>query len=119
MCAKEIDLLGVFSFNLLYDAYRHSRKGKRNAINAMCFETDLIGNFAGLQNQLMEGSYQPSRSACINTNNAKLREIVAADFSDRVVHHYLVPRLQKFTRTIQQAEAIGRWYLQLDIRSFL
>jgi len=93
--AKENDQMGVFSFKSLYNAYLSCRKGKRNTINTLRFEADLLGNLARLQRELVTQSYQPSRSVCFYTDKPKLREIVAADFADRVVHHCLVPKLEK------------------------
>ena len=37
----------------------------------------------------------PSRSVCFVLKQPKLREIFAADFRDRVVHHVLVDALEK------------------------
>ena len=91
-------------------------------------------------------TYTPSRSVCFVTQRPKLREIFAADFRDRVVHHVLVDFLeaiwepifihdsyacctgkgvhagvQRLQTFIRQATANGTrpaWYLQLDIRNF-
>jgi hypothetical protein len=43
---------------------------------------------------LQDRSYAPSRSLCFVARQPKAREIHAADFLDRVVHHVLVPRLE-------------------------
>jgi hypothetical protein len=40
-------------------------------------------------------SYKPNRSVCFFVKHPKLREVFAADFADRVVHHILVRHLEK------------------------
>jgi RNA-directed DNA polymerase len=94
-CAEDNDQSGVFSFRSLYDAYLNCRRHKRNANNTLKFEADLLGNLTNLQQQLISGCYRPSRSVCFYTTKPKLREIIAADFRDRVVHHCLVSHLEK------------------------
>ncbi len=40
--------------------------------------------------------YVPDRSITFIVNNPDLREIFAADFRDRVVHHWLIDKLNSF-----------------------
>lgn len=144
MCAAESDRL--YSFRSLYDAYASCRRRKRNTINALRFESSLLDNLVSLGETLAEGSYKPSRSVCFVAKQPKHREIFAADFRDRVVHHLLVPqiekifepkfihdsyacrkdkgthaavaRLQSFMNRITKGGRITAWFMQLDIRSF-
>jgi retron-type reverse transcriptase len=139
--------MGLFSFAALYQAYLVCRRRKRQTRNTQRFEQYLLDNLFDLQEQLSSACYQPSRSVCFVVTRPKLREIFAADFRDRVVHHLLVPRLeaiyepkfisdsyacrqgkgahaavdrlqQLMKAAISRAKGRRVWFLQLDIRSF-
>lgn len=137
---------GIFSFRSLYDAYITCRRGKRNTINALRFEVKLLENIYSLSESLSNGNYKPSRFVCFITHKPKFREIFAADFRDRVVHHLLfhrlegifepkfiydsfacrkkkgthaaVKRLKSFMNRVTRGGRISAWFMQLDIRSF-
>ena len=79
----------------LHTSWRRCRRMKRNTVNAVKFEFHAELNLLELADELATGSYRPSRSIRFAVDRPKLREIVAADFRDRVVHHYLVERLEK------------------------
>jgi len=82
-------------FAELYQSYLRCRKNKRNTINALLFESNVEDNLYSLAEELSSGSYHPACSIRFVVDRPKLREIVAADFRDRVVHHYLVERLER------------------------
>jgi retron-type reverse transcriptase len=84
----------VFSFENLYASYLKCRKGKRNTINALRFEINAEENLLKLSEELENKTYQPIRSVCFIVERPKMREIIAADFRDRVVHHALIERLE-------------------------
>ena len=136
----------VFSFAALLRHYRRCRRNKRNSANALAFALDAEAKLLMLQGELRARTYQPGRSVCFITEGPKPREVFAADFRDRIVHHLLVAhqervfepmfihdsyarrvgkgtlaasnRLMEFLR---QASANGRrpaWALKLDIASF-
>lgn len=77
----------------LYEAYREARKNKRNTRSQLQFELNLEANLVGLAKELKNKSYQVGRSSCFVVFNPVQREIFAADFRDRVVHHFLVRRV--------------------------
>jgi len=136
----------LLSFSSLYAAYLDCRKRKRGTLNALRFEYRLLVNLFQLAQEIQQGTYQPSRSVCFVTTKPKTREIFAADFRDRIVHHLVVRelekiyepkfiydsyasrpdkgthaavrRLQKFMLQATRNRKISAWYLQLDIRSF-
>jgi RNA-directed DNA polymerase len=83
-----------FSFEALYASYRKCRRNKRRTINALKFEIDAEENLFNLEQELLSRTYRPSRSVCFVVEKPKMREIVAADFRDRVVHHLLVEQLE-------------------------
>ncbi len=92
---SESDYSGLFSFASLFDAYMACRKRKRNTTNALRFEINVLDNIFSLSDELIKGEYKPSRSVCFVTGKPKLREIFAADFRDRVVHHLLVSKMEE------------------------
>lgn len=71
----------------LYKAYRSSRRGKRNSHSQLQFELCLEEELVNLRNELWDRQYQPSSSICFVIHDPKQREIFAASFRDRVVHH--------------------------------
>lgn len=56
---------------------------------------DKRADLLALREELVERRYRPGRSVCFVTTRPKLREIFAADFRDRVVHHLLVDHLER------------------------
>ena len=82
--------MSVFSFSNLLTAYYQCRKNKRRTINAVKFEINFETKLLRLEKELQEKNYRPGCSICFVVTNPKVREIFAADFRDRVVHHLLV-----------------------------
>jgi len=131
----------MFSFKNIYASYMECRKNKRNTHNALEFEMDLMQNLWELHYELNERTYKIGRSICFLTSSPKLREVFAADFRDRIVHHILVRELDKLYepkfisdvynnrkekgihKAMQKAQSYmnasyGGYYLQLDIKGF-
>ncbi len=77
----------------LFAAYYACRRNKRNTVNALVFERHLESNLFRLHGELMEGRYRPGRSLAFIIRRPVQREVFAADFRDRVVHHFLIGRL--------------------------
>jgi retron-type reverse transcriptase len=77
----------------LFAAYYQCRKNKRNTANALAFEVNLEENLIDLWRELNSGTYQPRRSIAFIIDQPVKREIFAADFRDRVVHHWLIGKL--------------------------
>jgi len=73
----------------VFDAYFDCRKTKRNSINQLRFEADLESNLVGLYRDLADGNYRIGRSIAFVVTHPKVREVWAADFRDRVVHHLI------------------------------
>ncbi|WP_295401490.1 reverse transcriptase domain-containing protein [uncultured Thiocystis sp.] len=145
-CAAERDTGGVFSFRAVYDGYRACRRRKRGTANAQRYERRLLDHLVDTAEALQRRDYAPSRSLCFVARQPKAREIHAADFSDRVVHHVLVPRLEAlfepvfiddlysnrkgkgthaaverlgaFMRSVSDNGKRPAWFLQLDVRNF-
>jgi RNA-directed DNA polymerase len=145
-CAAESGRADAFSFRSLYRAWLACRKRKRGTRNAQRYEIRLLDRLVDTRAALAARTWSPGRSVCFVTIHPKAREIHAADFADRVMHHLLVPRLealyepvfihdsysnrigkgthaavdrlQTFMRRVTRNGARRAWYLQLDIRNF-
>ncbi len=140
-CSEE-----VVGFADLYRAYAACRRGKGHAHNTMTYEAQLLDRLIETRRQLNTRQWRPSRTLAFAVNDPKPREIHAADFADRVVHHWLVPRIEAWyeplfihdsyanrkgkgihsavDRLRQFIARVGRsgkkpvWILQLDIANF-
>ena len=135
-----------FSFASVCAAYEACRKGKRNSRSAIEFELRREENLFLLWEELRGGTWRPSPSFCFVTKRPKHREIFAAPFRDRVVHHLVVStlepiwdpgfiydswacrkgkgthgavyRLQSFLRSVSGNGSQEAWFLHVDIRSY-
>lgn len=73
----------------LFQAYFDARKNKRNTINALAFEKDFEANLFSLADEIIERRYSPKSSICFIVTKPVRREIFAADFRDRIIHHFI------------------------------
>jgi hypothetical protein len=85
----------AFTFKKLYQAYLDCRKTKRKTINALKFEFNLERNLFLLQKELESKKYKPGKSICFVVKEPSPREIFAASFRDRIVHHILIREVEK------------------------
>jgi RNA-directed DNA polymerase len=93
-----------FSFSALVQAYLDCRKCKRNTASARAFEESLEWNLCSLYDELASGTYRPGRSICFVITRPKPREVWAADFRDRIVHHLLYNHVaERFQRSFDVA----------------
>ena len=74
---------------LLVQAYRDCRRTKRNSASALAFEAHAEHHIYELCQELASGTYKPGPSICFVITHPKPREVWAAGFRDRVVHHLL------------------------------
>ena len=89
-------------FEEVMQAYFDCRRHKRNTLYALGFEFELERNLFQLFEELTEGRYQIGRGVAFVVEQPKMREIWAAMFRDRVVHHVIYNRL--YPRTVQRAD---------------
>jgi len=80
----------------LFHAYYCARKKKRNTINQLRFELKLEENLYALYDEIKNRRYAISPSIAFIVFEPVQREVFAADFRDRVVHHLLVNYLEPF-----------------------
>ncbi|WP_159918024.1 RNA-directed DNA polymerase [Pantoea sp. 18069] len=78
-----------YSFEKLVQAYFDCRRHKRTTASALRFEQGLERNLIDLHEELSDGSYRPGKSICFAISRPRAREVWAAGFRDRVVHHLL------------------------------
>ncbi len=74
-------------------AYLDCRRTKRNTPSALAFEAQLEHHLLELHDELQAGAWRPGRSICFVITHPKPREVWAAQFRDRVVHHLLYNRI--------------------------
>jgi retron-type reverse transcriptase len=73
----------------LFTAYYCARKNKRNTASQIRFERNLSDNLMRLYDDIVSGHYRVGRSMCFVIRDPVLREVFAASFRDRIVHHLL------------------------------
>jgi RNA-directed DNA polymerase len=80
-------------FAQLVQAWLDCRRGKRTSASAVAFEDRLEHNLCELHAELASGAYRPGRSICFVVTRPRPREVWAAEFRDRIVHHLLYNRV--------------------------
>lgn len=134
------------TFEKLFKAYIDCRRHKRGTINALKFEYNLEENLVNLYEDLKSGNYKIGKSICFIVLYPKPREVWAASFRDRIVHHLVyneirekfynrfiydtyscIPkrgttnagkRLKKFIRSITNNYTEDAYYLKADLKNF-
>ena len=71
----------------LFKAYYDARRHKRNTYNQLEFETNYELNLVKLYEELITGKYEVGSSIAFIVQEPTMREIFAADFRDRIIHH--------------------------------
>ena len=124
----------------VFDAYYDCRKHKRSKRSAVEYELNYELNNYDLWVELNSMTYRPTTSIAFCVTKPRLREVFAADFRDRVVHHLFIKRIhdaverrltdRAFACRIGKgtlfgarkvAEMMGReeeWYVKCDIEGF-
>jgi len=82
------------SFANLHDAAQAAAAGKRRRPDVAAFLMDLEPELVRLRKQLLEESYSPGAYRSFTILEPKPRQISAAPFRDRVVHHALTRVLE-------------------------
>ena len=140
------DFENYFYF-LLYTAYLEARKGgKRKTADEHKFEINDFANLLQLEESITNAKYQPSRGTAHIIYDPKMREIFAARFRDRIVHHFIytllydwwdrhfiydnyscreekgtlfgIKRLQHHIRSVSENRTKEVWVITLDIQGY-
>ncbi len=132
--------------NDLYKAYYDARCHKRQRAYQQRFERRADFELADLCHDLYFRHYTPRISACFTITDPKKREVFAADFRDRIVHHlyynythtlyertfvadtyscivgrgthYGIRRLQQHIRSASSNYTVPCYVLKMDIRGY-
>lgn len=130
----------------LFGAYYNARANKGKKPSVVEFEEDLEENIFSLYEEIVSKKYKPKPSKCFGVTKPVSREIFAANFSDRIVHHllygYLSPifekkfiddcyscrvgrgvhygisRAEKFMRSCSESYSVDCFVLKLDVKSY-
>lgn len=73
----------------LYECFMMARRGKTKTVDEYNFEVFWIENLMQLKEDIVKRKWKPSRSKAFITHTPVDREIFAAPFRDRIVHHLL------------------------------
>ena len=131
------------SFSEVNDAYFDCRTHKRHKDEPMRYEMNYEKNNYELWKDLNEDSYEIGISICFCVRYPKVREVFAASFRDRIVHHIIINKmlcmfedsfiddtyscrkgkgvLYGVERIREQVASIGIndcWYVKLDLSGF-
>lgn len=135
-----------FSYEDILNAYLDCRRRKRGKLSSIKYEVDFERNLMDLLDEVNSGNYVVGRSRVFTIVKPKAREIWAAQFRDRIIHHLIynevgkyfedrfiedtfscikgrgtlaaAQRLQTFCRRATHNWSKPAWYLQVDIKNF-
>lgn len=130
----------------LLAAYRDARRHKAGTNNCIRFGMNREEEICELAQVILERRYAPRPSICFLVTSPVMREVVAADFRDRIVHHLIfnflnpymerlliydcyscrkgkgtdfgVNRLEHHIRSCSRNYTRKCWVLQLDISGY-
>ncbi len=130
----------------LHLSYLAARKNKRNTHNQLAFEVNQETELYDMAQSIIARSYTPKPCIAFIIHKPVMREIFAADFSDRVIHHLLyrciypiidhklihdtyscrvgkgtsygINRASRFMRSCSQNYTKPSYYLKLDIEAY-
>ncbi|MDB5362255.1 MAG: Retron-type reverse transcriptase [Rhodospirillales bacterium] len=130
----------------VFEAYYDCRRRKRHTASARAFEIDLEANLIALFEELRDGAWTPAPASVFVVRHPKAREVWAAAFRDRIVHHlvhraigplfepafihdscaciagrgtlYAADRLERHLRSATENWSRPAFYLKADITNF-
>lgn len=87
----------------VYEAYLDCKRGKMSSPYTIAYIEMAVDDLPRLAYEIYTVIYKPTVSICFLVKYPKLREVFAADFRDRIVHHWIIIRLEPlFERRFQQ-----------------
>jgi RNA-directed DNA polymerase len=120
-------------------AYYKARKGKTEKASVYAFGKNLRDNLRMLQTQILSGEVEAGDYHYFTIYDPKKRQICAAPFAQRVLHHALMNVCHPYFERVQTADsfasrigkgtyaALGKakkynrsysWFLKLDVRKY-
>ena len=88
--------------DLLFRAEGDCWKNKKRRMDAARYHYNLKAVF-DLANSIAKGEYKPTTSICFVLNYPRYREVFAARYIDRVVHHLVAPFILAVTESVHFA----------------
>ena len=76
-------------------AYLCCREGKRNNNAVIQFESNFTENIMELYYSIVNRTWKPKSHLCFVVQTPKAREVWAAQFSDRIIHHVIFNRINE------------------------
>ncbi|MBP3346876.1 MAG: RNA-directed DNA polymerase [Alphaproteobacteria bacterium] len=86
-------LSGQVTLEDVFRAYYECRRTKRRTVNALAFELNFEQELIRLWQEINSGAYKIGRSIAFIVKYPVQREVFAADFRDRIVHHLVISKL--------------------------
>ena len=109
----------------ILEAYYDCRRNKRTTASAIVYEMDYESKLIALRDRINARTYQPGKSICFVVTRPRYREVFAASFEDRIVHHYIALRLEPLFELVfsprtfncrkEKGQLYGAEMLQADI----
>lgn len=78
----------------IFEAYYNCLRHKRNTYGAVKYFIGMEEDLLDLADSINERTYKPSISTAFVVTSPKPREVFAACFRDRIIHHYVALRLE-------------------------
>lgn len=140
--ARESETAPYLDLRTVEQAYQACRRRKRATVRACLYEQSLLDHLVTTRDALKSQSWRPGPPVVFTVAKPKSREVYAAQFEDRVVHHWLVPQLEAVIdrdfihdaasnrkgrgthfavdrlQTFMRRMGGTGWFLQLDIANF-
>ena len=138
--------LSSWLMNELTRAFYLARRAKRSTFDEQSFETRLTENLLSLQQDLLHHTYHPGHGIAFIVHDPVMREIFAAPFRDRVIHHFLyngiadwwdrrliydcyscrvgkgtlfgIKRLAHHIKSASQGYTVPTWSIKLDVQGY-
>lgn len=85
-----------FTYNEVFNALDDCLKNKKSTRGAMEFCVDKVSNVLQLCKEINERTYTIGTSQAFVITDPKIREVFAATFRDRIVHHLIINELEPY-----------------------
>lgn len=90
----------AITYDSLEQAYWDCRKNKAGTANAIAYEMWYEANIFRLRDEINARTYTPQESIAFIVTKPVQREIFAANFRDRIVHHWIAMRIEPMLEQI-------------------
>lgn len=101
-----------FPLSEFYDVYRQTKKNKGRKPSHLLFQLDYPRELRRICREVNGYDYQPSTSIAFIITKPRVREVIAADFRDRIVQTLLVreilPELEKYEHPHSYSCRVGK-----------